>query len=46
MFTADDVERVFAGAEQAGAGDAGSGERMATRRFGVKESDDGRRDDE
>jgi hypothetical protein len=41
-----DVERVIEGAEQAQREDAGFGEQIATKRFGVKESDADRRDDE
>lgn len=37
MIPADDVERVIEGAEQAQREDAGFGEQIATKRFGVKE---------
>jgi hypothetical protein len=45
MIAADDVERLIEGTEQARE-DGGFGEQIATKRFGVKESDDDRRDDE
>ena len=46
MIPADDVERGIEGSEQAQREDAGFGEQMAAKRFGVKGSDDDRRDDE
>jgi hypothetical protein len=46
MIPADDVERVIEGAEQVQREDAGFGEQIATNRFGDKESDDDRRDEE
>jgi hypothetical protein len=46
MIPVDDVEQVIEGTEQAQGEDAGFGEQIATKRLGVKESDDDRRDDQ
>jgi hypothetical protein len=40
MIPADDDERVIEGAEPAQPDDAGFGEQIAAKRFGVNESDD------